>query len=88
MRIRHTAGAICSFLGLLLIAPVVLVALPSFPGKEHITDYNFANTTIALTVVLSEGLETPSLAASIIAFLAWVALFLAGGALGLHRRDV
>ena len=64
------------------------MALPNFPGKELITEYNFANTTTALTVELSEGLETPSVAASFIAFLAWVVLFLAGGALALHWRDV
>jgi hypothetical protein len=88
--IRHTAGAISAFVGVLLIIPLITAALPS-SIRNVIGRYEPANIGSAMTTV-----NTHVLSGSIPTFSPWVGLAVLGGyaavALGiggwmLVRRD-
>ncbi|PPK93459.1 ABC-type transport system involved in multi-copper enzyme maturation permease subunit [Kineococcus xinjiangensis] len=87
---RNTAGAICTMVALLFVLPIILMLpiLPDFPGKDALTDYNFASTMTALTTPEAMGPQALSVTTSAVAFAVWVLAFLAAGALVLKRRDV
>ncbi len=85
--IRNTAGALCGLLGLVFVLPTALLAFPQFPGRSLLIQYNFANSTSALTSTSGEAVGAPPVVAGVVAFLAWTAVFLVCGAVALRRRD-
>ena len=84
--VRSTPGAVCTLLALLLVVPVALLALPSFPGDGLVTAHHFAASSTALTSTEPAG-ALEALAAAL-PFLGWVAALLALGGLALQRRDL
>lgn len=85
--LRSTAGAVCTILGLVFVLPTALMAMPAFPGKIALVQYNFGNAASALTTTSGAELGAPPVAAGVGAFALWTAFFLLCGAIALHRRD-
>jgi ABC-2 type transport system permease protein len=83
--LRHTAGAIATLFGLLLILPALSQALPS-DWQQHVVPYlpNIAGGQVA-AVVWDRTLLAPWVGFAV--FCAYIVVALAAGAVLLRRRD-
>jgi hypothetical protein len=86
--LRHTAGAITTYVATLLVVPALLpVALPESVRNDIIPYVPLAASQAMYEMGDSNPFRTLSPGAGALVMLGWVALTLAGGALVLHRRD-
>jgi ABC-2 type transport system permease protein len=83
--VRHTSGAIAAFVGIILVAPALVGALPS-PWSGNIAKFLPANLGESLiSVHTSAGSFSPG--AALIVLLGWVAASLGTAAFLIRRRD-
>ena len=83
--VRHTAGAIAAFVGLILVAPALVGALPS-PWSGNIAKFLPANAGQTLiSVHTSAGQLSPWAALAVL--VGWVAVSLGTAAVLICRRD-
>jgi ABC-type transport system involved in multi-copper enzyme maturation permease subunit len=83
--VRHTAGAIAAFVGIILVAPALVAALPS-PWSSNIAKFLPGNAGQSLiSVHASSGQLGPWTALAVLG--AWVALSLGTAAALIRRRD-
>jgi hypothetical protein len=83
--VRHTAGAIAAFVGLILVAPALVGALPS-PWSGNIAKFLPANAGQTLiSVHTSAGQLSPWAALAVL--VGWVAVSLGTAAVLIRRRD-
>jgi ABC-2 type transport system permease protein len=82
---RHTAGALATLYGLMLVLPAVAAALPS-PWQNRVSPFLPLNAGTALTATVHQsGVLAPSTGGAVI--VAYAAVAVAAGATVLLRRD-
>jgi len=86
--IRHTAGAITAFVGLLLIAPAMMMALPN-AVQDHLAPYQPVLAGQAMFILNAGNAEFEVLSPSVgaLTLAGWVVVVLGAAAAVLHRRD-
>lgn len=86
--LRHTAGAITTYVATLLVVPALLpAALPESIRDDIVPYVPLAASQAMYSVGDTNPFRTLSPGAGALVMFGWVALALAGGAYVLHRRD-
>jgi ABC-2 type transport system permease protein len=86
MIIRHTAGAISAFVGMLLVLPLIVAALPSSIGEDKIRRFLPANIGDSITA-LHSGPHTFAPWTGFVVLCIYAAVVLVIGGVMLVRRD-
>jgi hypothetical protein len=87
--LRHTAGAIATFVAAILVVPALLPA--ALPASVRDSVVQYVPTAAGQAMYAVDGTSNPfrtlSPGAGALVLLAWILVVLAGGAAILHRRD-
>ncbi|WP_164201274.1 hypothetical protein [Streptomyces parvus] len=82
--LRSSGKAIAAVLGLMIVVSIVLLAIPSRVLPPGFSDHVFGG---AVTTLLGTADDTGAWAGAVVALTVWSAVFVAGAAASLRRRD-